>query len=148
MISIHNKNETNANLSQWIKNFANTNYYKANFLPETVREATYTYLHNVKLPAEDAEIEQLLDSLGFVSAIALGDETIAWSVATNRSQASEMIEQYSTSTYSRWRKALGIDSHWILLVDPEVMFTIQDLYEAHMDLLELEDKPECVIVEL
>jgi hypothetical protein len=147
MIFIQNKNETYASVSQWIKNFANTNYYKANLLPKTVREAAQTYLQNVKI-SDCADVEQLLDSLGIVSAIALGDETIAWSVATNRSQASEMIEQYSTPTYSRWRKALGIDSHWILLVDPEVMFTLQDLYESHMDLLELENKPDCVIIAL
>jgi hypothetical protein len=145
MISIQNKNKTYASVSQWIKNFANTNYYKANFLPKTVREAAQTYLQNVKL-SDCADVEQLLDSLGIVSAIALRDETIAWSVATNRSQASEMIEQYSTPAYNHFREAIGIDSHWILLVNPELMFTQQELYEAHMDLLELEDKPECVIV--
>jgi len=44
------------------------------------------------------------------------------------------------------RANLGIDSHWIVLINPEVMFTLQDLYEAHMDLVKLEIQPECVVM--
>ncbi|NJO93849.1 MAG: hypothetical protein HC820_04920 [Hydrococcus sp. RM1_1_31] len=147
MITIPNKNKQDAALLQWVKNFAVTNYHQVNFLRKNVKEIASKYFQNLQL-SEDTDPEQLLNSLGILSAISLGDEKIAWSVAENRSQADAMIEQYNTPAYSSFRKAIGIDSHWILLVNPELMFTLQDLYEAHMDLLELEDKPECIIVSL
>ncbi|OKH24146.1 hypothetical protein NIES593_08290 [Hydrococcus rivularis NIES-593] len=55
-------------------------------------------------------------------------------------------ERYNTEAYSFFRKALGIDWHWILLISSEFMFTLSDLYEEHLDFLDLET--ECAVIDL
>lgn len=73
MITIQNKNQQDAALLRWVKNFANTNYHQVNFLPENVLEVAYRDLE-VQL-SSDADAEQLLDSLGIISAIVKSHHT-------------------------------------------------------------------------
>lgn len=95
----------------------------------------------------DRNVQELLEKiLGIVTIIKLGKERIALSIATNSTEAEVYYQTYNTPLYSNIRHQIGIEAHWILLVNPELLFTLQELYEAHMNVMELEDRPECIIV--
>lgn len=134
--------------SQWVRQFAQQNYHLLTPSPEQVRQAISRSLPEQlsKYPAS-AEAQGLLEEvLGIAVIVKLGNQYIAWSVTCDPTFANTLQRNYSADVYSAIRADLGINSHWILLVNPELMFTVQDLYEAHMDLLELEIQPECVVM--
>lgn len=141
--------ETSA-LIDWIRNFADHYYHLLTPSKEQVRRAIATHLpQKLSECPFNADAQELLERVsGIVVIVKLGDEQIAWGVAVDRPQADTMQQTYSSAPYSAVRDDLGIDAHWILLVNPDFMFTQRDLYEAHMDLMELEDQPECVLVPL
>jgi len=134
--------------SQWIRQFADKNYRL--FTPSALRmrQAIAAHLPEqlVKYPT-NAEAEEFLEEvLGIAVIVRLGSQKIAWSIADDPNLAHALQRKYSATVYSDMRADLEIDLHWILLVNPELMFTVQDLYEAHMDLMELENQAECLIM--
>lgn len=137
-----------SDLAAWIRQFADRYYYVSVPPLEQVQQAIAAYLPEKESEcATSTTAQELLEqALGIVVIVKLGDEQVAWSVTANRAQAEAMQQTYSGDAYSAVRKALGVDAQWILLVNPDVMFTHRDLYEAHMDLME-EEQPECVVVQ-
>lgn len=135
-------------LSNWVRSFAQTNYHL--FVPseeQLLQAIKDCFPSQLSESQTDRNVQELLEQiLGIVTIIKLGNEQIALSIATNTSEAEVWQQTYNAPLYSRVRHELGVDAHWILLVDPEFLFTLQDLYEGHMDVMELEDRPECVIV--
>lgn len=134
--------------SNWIRQFAAQNYHLFVPSPLQVQQAIARSLPEQlsKYPAS-AEAQELLEEvLGIVVIVKLGNQHIAWSVTSDPNFANILQQKYSATAYSAIRTDLNIDSHWILLVNPEFMFTVQDLYEAHMDLMELEAQSECVVM--
>ncbi len=99
-----------------------------------------------KCPANAVAQELLEEVLGIVVLVRLGNQQIAWSITSAPALTNTLQRNYSADAYSAMRANLGIDSHWIVLINPEVMFTLKDLYEAHIDLVELEIQPECVVM--
>lgn len=136
-------------LNNWIRRFADQHYYPAELSTDALHKAIATCLPEINQETllQDAEAQGILGSvLDVVALIRLGGEIIAWSVATDRQSAKLLQQKYSGHAYSQLRHALGINAHWILLVNPEFLFTLGDIYESHMDLIEEEERPECVIV--
>lgn len=134
--------------SQWIRQFAQQNHHIFAPSQEQVRQAIAAHLPEqlLKYPASTEANELLEEVLGIAVVVRLGNQHIAWSVTDDPALANTLQRKYSADAYSAIRAKLAIDSHWILLVNPEFMFTLQDLYEAHMDLVELEIQPECVVM--
>lgn len=134
--------------SQWVRQFAQQNHHIFAPSQEQVRKALTAHLPEqlLRCPAS-AEAQELLEEvLGIAVIVRLGNKHIAWSVISDPNVANTLQQNYSATDYSAVRADLTIDSHWILLVNPELMFTLQDLYEAHMDLMELEVQSECVVM--
>ena len=134
--------------SQWVRQFAQQNYRVFSPSSLQVRQAIAAYFPEqlVRYPAS-AEAEKLLEEvLGIAVIVRLGNQQIAWSIADDPNLAQALQKNYSATVYSDIRADLGINLHWILLVNPELMFTVQDLYEAHMDLIELKNQPECSVM--
>ena len=134
--------------SQWIRQFAQQHHHIFAPSPEQVRQAIAVHLpEQLSKCSTSAETEELLEEvLGIAVIVRLGSQQIAWSIADDPNLAHALQKNYSATVYSNIRADLGIDLHWILLVNPELMFTVQDLYEAHLDLIELEIQPECVVM--
>ena len=134
--------------SQWVRHFAQQHHHIFAPSPEQVRQAIAVHLPEQLLKySPNAEAEELLEEvLGIAVIVRLGSQQIAWSIADDPNLAQALQKNYSATVYSDIRADLGIDLHWILLVNPELMFTVQDLYEAHMDLIELKVQPECVVM--
>lgn len=134
--------------SNWIRQFAAQNYHL--FVPSTlqVQQAiARSFPEQLSKCPANAEAQELLEEvLGIAVIVKLGNQQIAWSVTDDPAFANTLQRNYSADAYSAVRANLGINSHWILLVNPELMFTIQDLYEAHMDLMELEVQSECIVM--
>jgi len=135
-------------LAAWTRQFGDRYYYVSVPPLEQVQQAIAAHLpKKASEYSTSTTAQELLEqALGIVVIVKLGDERVAWSVTADRAQAESLKQTYSGDVYSAIRKDLGVDAQWILLVKPDVMFTHRDLYEAHMDLMELEDQPECVIV--
>lgn len=133
---------------EWIRQFAEQNYRL--FAPSTlqVRQALASHLPEQLLQYfVNAEAEELLEEvLGIAVVIKLGEWKIALSMTGDKVEATALQQKYNTAAYNAIRADLGIDSHWILLVNLELLFTGQNLYEAHMDLMELDSLPECAVV--
>lgn len=134
--------------SQWVRQFAQQNYHIFTPSQEKIRQAIAAHLPEQLLKySTDVEVEELLEEvLGIAVIVKLGKERIAWSITSDLTFANTLQQKYSAAAYSAVRADLGIDRHWILLINSELMFTVQDLYEAHMDLMELEIQPECVVM--
>lgn len=150
-------------LSNWTRSFAEyTGFLVANPPLEQVRSAIAT-LPNQLLRTDivNLDVEQILeDALGIAAIVQIGTEKIAWRTVSDgrranrlrhRTEAEVLQIAYSSTEYSRARHKLGIDVHWLLLVNLELLevYTPGSLYEAHLAAYdEAEDRPECVIVSL
>lgn len=135
-------------ISDWVRSFAETNYHLFTPSLEQLLQTIAAYFPSqLSEYRKNSDGQELLENiLGIVTIIKLGNEYIAWSVTSDRAEAEARQQAYSTPSYSSLRHELGVDAHWILLIDPDFFFTLQDLYEAHMNLLELVNRPECVVV--
>lgn len=147
MLTLNKTMESSA-LADWVRSFAQTNYHL--FVPseeQLLQAISKSFPSKLSEYRTDRNVQELLEQiLGIVTIIKLGNEQIALSIATNTSEAEVLQKTCNAPRYSRVRHELGVDAHWILLVNPEFLFTLQDLYEAHMNVMELENRPECVIV--
>jgi hypothetical protein len=139
------------NLPQWVREYATyTGFQEAWPDPSQVHAALATHLP-LKLQAHPAaNVQELLQAVGIMVIVKIGDERIAWFATINADEAEDLQQLYNSPAYSQIRHQLGINAHWIFLLNPKSidLYTRQDLYEAHMDVLELEDRPEAVVVSL
>lgn len=150
-------------LSDWTRTFAQDNLIVfANPSVEQIREAVAAHLSD-KLGelSSISEAEELLEkALGIAVIVEFGKERIGWTAAPDPDTANALKQLYSSEAYSKARHALGIDSLWIFQVKLELLdvYFEEDLierapyplemYEKFPDVLRLEDRQECVIVEL
>lgn len=137
-------------LHQWVRAFAQK-YYRL------VDLSAGEVLHSAKkhLPSTDLHLnsevssQEILESiLSILAIIKLGDQQIAWSMASNLTEAQRLQQAYSASNFTQLRRALGIDAQWILVFDPLLLFTLEDVYEAHLQLVDQDCKSDCVVVDL
>lgn len=135
-------------LADWVKAYARKRFNVISLPSSKLRQAVAHHspgtLDEYPEAADDQEL--LEKGLGILTIVKLGQQLYAWSAVADRAEADTLQQLYSNPPYTLIRQELGIDFHWILLVNPEFMFTVEDLYEAHMDLLELEEQPQCVVV--
>lgn len=150
-------------LADWVRSFAdNTLPVCLNPTVEQIRSAIAD-----NLPKKLGEVSplasasDLLDQvLGINVIVEYGREKIGWIATDDPIEAEKMRQIYSSPAYSKARHALAINGHWIFLVRLELLNTYfqEDLierapdplevYEAFPDLFRIEERLECVVVEL
>jgi hypothetical protein len=137
-------------VSAWVKEFGEEHYHLFTPNTESVRQAAALLSSPHEETVQTATpVEQLLEeTLGIILLIKLGNEKIAWSIATDQAEAESLLQTFRTPDFTQARQKLGIDIHWVLLINPEILFTQGDLYEAHLNVLELDEQPDCVILRL
>lgn len=143
-------------LSNWVRSFAeHTGFLRPNPPLEQIRTAIATCIPRAQLLLSErlvnTDAQKLLEDVLRITAIVqIGSEKISWSAARSSTEAEILQLIYSGSEYCQARHFLGIDVHWLLLVNPELLkvYTRGDLYEAHMAAYDSEDRPGCIIVAL
>lgn len=150
-------------LSNWVRGFAKEALPVCmNSSAEMVRGAIATHLpEKLAEVSTEATLEELLEQvLGISTIVQYGRERIGWLATTDPAEADMLRQRYSSTPYSEARQDIGIDGHWIFLVDSELLdiYGVDELmssgpysiemYEMYPELLRLEDRQECVIVSL
>lgn len=139
------------NLAEWVREYAAyTRFQEPLPDPSQVHSAISAHLPDKLQQHPGADVQELLQAVGIMAIVKIGDERIAWSATIEANKAEDLQQLYNSAAYSQIRHELGINAHWIFLVQPKSLglYTRQDLYEAHMDVLELQDRPESVVVRL
>jgi hypothetical protein len=143
---------TTSALADWTRSFAdNTGFRVDNPSLEAVKQAIATHLPDKLSEYRFTDAEGILqDALGIGAIVKIGDETIAWVAVTNADVAKRIEQTYNGVAFSKIRHALGIESQWILLVNPDLLavYSNEDLYEAHLIVLDEENRLECIVVPL
>lgn len=137
-------------LHQWVRSFAQKYYNLVEFTPGKVLSAAKKHLPTTDLHLDsEAGSQEILESiLSILAIIKLGDQQIAWSIASDLNEAQKLQQTYSAQDFTQLRHSLGINAQWILVFVPELLFTQEDVYEAHMKLIDHDCKPDCAIVHL
>lgn len=153
----------NSVLTNWVRNFAiNTLPVLSNPPAKDIWQAIVNYLpeESVEVSPEFSASELLEQALGISIIVEYGREKIGWTATSDAVEASKMQQVYSNIAYSKARHALGIDRLWIFLPKLEFLEHYQDedlyekapdpveVYEKFPELLCLEERQECVLVEL
>lgn len=153
----------NSILSNWVQNFADQTFpIIANPSAKDIWQSITKYLpdESALIPAESNASELLEQVLGINVIVEYGKEKIGWTATSDPKQAAKKRQICSHKSYSQARHALGIDGLWIFL--PELEFTdhYQDedlygkapepleIYEKFPEMMHLEERKECIIVEL
>jgi hypothetical protein len=104
---------------------------------------------------EDSEgQEQLLASIGIALIIdlfhPLGPGTVAITPAKSHADAQRLLLIISQETYHSFRKALGIEYHWVLQLNSESSPELDELMTKSMYWFHDYDQnpPECSVIEL
>lgn len=150
-------------LVEWTRNFARENLVVCPHPPvEQIWEAITTYLGKEAI-GKDGELDAaaLLEKvLGIAVVVQFGDEQVGWTATADPDTAVVLHQQLSSQTHAQARQALGINSLWILQVNPELLdvYCEEDLiehapyslamYQQFPDVLHLQERQECQIVEL
>lgn len=150
-------------LVEWLQQFADSTLpVSPNPSGQQVRQAIATHLPQ-KLAgiSPEASAEKLLEqALGIAVIVQYGREKIGWAVTKEADEASVLQQLYSSSAYRGARSALGIDGQWILLVNPELLeiYGLDELmaaepypiemYDRYPQLLSIEERQECLVIEL
>ena len=103
--------------------------------------------------SEKPTANELLESVG-IALIANRNRPpakglVAISPTTDPDQAQILLQEYTQAPYSQFRQSLNISYHWILLLNPELNHSINDLIEASLYWCHDNDPiPECAIIQL
>lgn len=130
--------------------------------PGAIQQAIAQYLPEKEQElSSDASADDLLQNLLYISVIVkFGREKAGWVSVTDPDEAKALQQLLDSEPYRQARQALGIDLHWILLVDPNRLeiYGLDHLMDAAPDPLEvyesspayfrLEDRKSCVVVHL
>lgn len=150
-------------LTNWVQDFAvNTLPVVTNLQREDILQAITLYLpeKGVEVSRESSASDLLEKVLGINVIVEYGSEKIGWTATSDRTIAAEMQQIYSNAAHSKARHALGINGLWIFLPELEFLAHYQDedlyekapepveAYEKFPELLRLEERLECIIVEL
>lgn len=158
-----NKAMESSTLTDWVRSFAtNTLPVCLNPTTEEIWQAIASYLpEKLAEVSLEASASELLDQVfGIDIVVEYGREKIGWAATDEPIKAEKMRQIYSSVSYSKARRSLKIDGHWIFLPDLQFLdhYHSEDLYENAPEpievyeqfpkLLYLEDRLECVVVEL
>lgn len=105
--------------------------------------AAETGLRTVEYPAS----EVILADLGIQLVFEHGDERIALAGSTDEHEVNAVFEKHRQDSYADLRKALGINYLWVLKLT-DLSHSANDLFEVMCQFFDLEQKPECCIVDL
>ncbi len=134
-------------LTQWIKAYATyagvtTVKPELNFVMTVAR----SYLSDEQL--DISGVDELLRSVGIDVIAQYGSERVAWLGSTSEPEVEEMLEKYQQPAYSHIRKALGVDYLWILKIQDDLGHTKNDIFEAFVEFSDMDEKTECIIIDL
>jgi hypothetical protein len=104
--------------------------------------------HFPELVKKAEDLTQLLDDVGIVVVEKLADLRISWSVADNSKDAEDQLSKYSQPVYSAIRKALNINHHWVVKVDPDFLGCSDDGLMDGYGIFRADGSPECWILDL
>ena len=93
-------------------------------------------------------VEQLLRSVGIDVIAQYGPERVAWIGSTSDTEVEEMLQQYQQPMYSQIRQALGVNYLWVLKIQEDFGHMKNDIFEALVEFTDMNEKPECVIIDL
>lgn len=132
---------------EWVKDYAKiAGPRKITFTLEQVREAVKDDFP--ALAESNLDLDHLLDAVGIHSVADERKFVIAWYGVIGEDLADALLEKYKQAAYSNIRKKLGINYLWILSLRPHLGHSINDAFEAIVEFDEIEDKPECCIIDL
>ncbi len=113
---------------------------------EQVREAVKDDFP--ELANSDLDMDHLLEEVGIHVTADEREFVVAWYGVIGEDLANELLEKYKQAPYSNVRKKLGIDYLWVMNLHPKLWHTINASTEAIVQFSEIEDKPECCVVDL
>lgn len=138
-------------LADWVRDFAAYTQFQKEWPDRAeVWSAIATNLPSKLQEHSEATAQELLQAVGIMAVVKIGDERVAWAATIDAEKAKVLQQLYNSVPYSQIRHTLKINAHWILLLSPKSidLYTKEDLFEAHMTILEVKDSPESVIVHL
>jgi hypothetical protein len=134
-------------VSEWIREYAKIAAPKPIPLTlEQVREAVKDDFP--ELANSDLDMDHLLEEVGIHVTADEREFVVAWYGVIGEDLADELLEKYKQEPYSNVRKKLGIDYLWVMSLHPKLWHTINASMEAIVQFAEIEDKPECCVVDL
>lgn len=139
--------EENPPMIEWMKEYA---HYAG---PKSVRPTLEEVKAAIKddfpeLYASDLDLDHLLEELGIHVIADYRKFIIAWFGTTDESTIEGLLSKFQGEKYSKVRKKLGIDYLWIMNLRPHLGHMRNDAFEALVQFGEIEEKPECVIIDL
>lgn len=150
-------------LSKWVQDFADQTFpIIANPLAKDIWQSITKHLPNESalIPAEASASELLEQVLRINVIVEYGKEKIGWTATSDPKQAANKRQIFSDKSHCEARHALGIDGLWIFLPELEFIDHYQDedlygkapepleIYEKFPEMMHLEERKECIIVEL
>jgi len=139
--------EESQSMIQWIKEYAD--YAGPKTVEPSIEQVKAACENNFpSLSSSDSDLDHLLEELGIHVIADYGTYRIAWLGTTDATTADTLLEKYQQPIYSQVRKNLGIDYLWILKINEERCHMANDIFEADVEFMEMDVKPECVIVNL
>lgn len=141
------ENDRNPPLIVWVKEYAEEAGPK--ILQPTLEEIKQAVKDEFpELYASDLDLDHLLEALGIHVIADYREFKIAWFGTTDGATVDELLSKFQDQKYSRVRKKLGIDHLWVLNLQPDLGYSRNDIFEALVDFSEIDEKPECVIIDL
>jgi hypothetical protein len=134
-------------VNEWIREYAKIAAPKP--IPLTlgqVREAVKDDFP--ELAKSDLDMDRLLEEVGIHVTADEREFVVAWYGVIGEDLADELLEKYKQVPYSNVRKKLGIDYLWVMSLHPKLWHSINASMEAIVEFHEIEDKPECCVVNL
>lgn len=134
-------------LIEWMKEYA---IYAG---PKTIRPTLEEVRIAIKddfpeLYSADLDLDHLLEELGIHIIVDYLEYTVAWLGTTDEETVESFLLKYQGEHYSNVRKKLGIKHLWVIKLLPHLGHMRNDIFEALVQFDEIEDKPECVIIDL
>lgn len=134
-------------VSEWIREYAKFAAPKPIPLTlEQVREAVKDDFP--ELAKSDLDIDHLLEEVGIHVTADEREFVIAWYGVIGEELADEVLEKYKQTPYSNVRKKLGIDYLWVMCLNSHLGHSVNDAFEAIVQFGEIDDKPECCVIDL
>lgn len=95
----------------------------------------------------EPQAESILDIVGIHLVFQHGSDRIALGGSTDESEVKSVFENHQQQEYADFRKALEIDYFWVLKLT-NLSPSANNLFEVMCEFFDLEQKPDCCIVDL
>jgi hypothetical protein len=133
--------------SEWIKEYAR--YAAPRPVPLTLEQVHEAIKDDFpELAKSDLDLDRLLEEVGIHFVGNYRKFIIAWYGVIGEDNAETLLDKYQQSPYSNVRKRLGIDYLWVLDLNPDLGHSNNAAFEAIVEFDEIEDKPECCVIDL